>query len=159
VLRDRRNDYMSMSARHITILNKIALLCTVVSFTLFVGCESDSLCPRARPAQITGTWGGDGIRLTAGPARVDLLFDCGEGSIERGIRLDDKGRFDVDGRVLPYSPGPASNMDDREEYRVRYQGRVHAETMTLTLTRIDTGQKLGEFDLTSGEPGRITLCL
>jgi hypothetical protein len=153
------NDYMSVRTRHIRIMNKTAFLCTVVSFALFVGCESDSLCPGARPAPITGTWGGDGIRLTAGPARVDLQFDCAEGRIEGAIRPDDKGRFDVYGLYLPYPPGPASSGDDRKEYRVRYQGRVDTDSMMLTLTLVDTDQKPVEFELTFGETGRITLCL
>jgi hypothetical protein len=137
-----------------------AVTLTAVAATVFAifinGCDSGALI-RPFPARpITGMWGGDGIRLTAGPEGADLLYDCAEGSIEGSIIPDRKRRFDIEGMFVP-TPGPEPE-EGRKGYAARHQGTICGTTMVLKVTLIETGQSVGIFELTLGEEGRVVFC-
>lgn len=137
-----------------------AVTLTALAATVFVifinGCDSGTLIQPEPERPITGMWGGDGIRLTAGPEGADLLYDCAEGWIEGGIVPDRRGRFDVEGMFVP-TPGPEPE-EGRKRFPVRHQGTICGTTMLLKVTLIETHEPVGVFELTLGETGRLVFC-
>jgi hypothetical protein len=66
-----------------------------------------AMAGRATPPQIlTGQWGGDRAIILLTEKGGQISYDCGQGSIDGGIRLDAKGSFQAKGRHEEYMSGP-----------------------------------------------------
>ena len=106
----------------------------------------------------TGTWGGADIRLDVTDRGAQADFSCAQGSIDEPMTLDSDGRFDARGSYAPEGPGP--QREDQSGGRpARYVGRVQGSTMTVTISLIESGEKVGPFTLTHGKTIKITKCL
>jgi hypothetical protein len=118
-----------------------------------------------------GSWGGQGIVLNVTENGATIEYSCANGAVDQKFELDQEGRFDLKGGQQTETGGAtqATTANERRptdlqkpganRTQVRYTGQVQGQTMTLTVTRSDTGQNLGTFILTRGAPGRLRKCL
>ena len=106
---------------------------------------------------LSGSWGGEGIRLevTGEGARVE--YDCAHGTVDRRIAPDGRGVFDVPGTHVEEHGGPVREAPSGS-YPVRYAGRVDGNEMTLTVTRAADGDVIGTFSLARGREPSIVKC-
>jgi hypothetical protein len=117
-----------------------------------------------------GAWGGQGAVLTVTATGATIEYDCANGTVDEKFELDEDGRFDLRGthetetgaatRATLVNEAPAvSQKPGANRIQVRYVGQVRGQTLTLTVTRSNTGQNLGTFILTRGAAGRLRKCL
>jgi hypothetical protein len=107
----------------------------------------------------TGTWGGDHIRLDVASSGATTEYDCAHGTIDEPIVVDNNGRFSVSGTHTAEHGGPVRNDDPQDRHPARYDGRVVGDTMELTVTVADTGQRVGQFMLFLNHSARLVKCL
>lgn len=117
-----------------------------------------------------GQWGGEHVRMQVTDAGAEIEYDCAHGTIDQSIRLDRDGRFDVRGKhvfesggpaqvpVPPDGGSPAGPITNEESRPARYTGRVAGNKMRLTVTILDSGVEIGTFSLTFGTRGSLTKC-
>jgi hypothetical protein len=110
-------------------------------------------------ADLLGEWGGEHIGLTVLAAGATLEYDCASGTIDEPLNPDASGRFEARGTFVPGKGGPAIEGEEPVRYPALYQGTTDGETMTLGVTRLDTGESLGTFVLALGAPPRVFRCL
>ena len=113
---------------------------------------------RAADALTRGVWGGAHIRfeVTEGGARIE--YDCAHGTIEGPVVVDARGRFNVYGTHHEERGGPVRSDDAAAGYRVRLSGRVGGSLMKLTVTRPDTKEVIGTFDLARDREPELVKC-
>ena len=105
-----------------------------------------------------GTWGGPHIGLEITDDRSTIEFDCAHGTIAQPFETDSAGAFDLPGKYIKESAGPASQDAENDEYAARYAGRIEGKEMTLTVRIMDGSQTVGRFTLTRGVVPRIAKC-
>ena len=108
---------------------------------------------------LLGEWGGEHIGLTVIAAGATLEYDCASGTIDEPLNPDASGRFEARGTFVPGKGGPAIEGEEPVAYPALHQGTTDGETMTLHVTRLDTGESLGTFVLARGAPPRVFRCL
>jgi hypothetical protein len=106
-----------------------------------------------------GTWGGERLGLEVSEQGARLEYDCAHGTIDEPIVPDASGRFEATGVHYREHGGPVNVDIPAETHPARYTGRTDGKTMTLTVELTDTGETLGTFALTYGEPPMILKCL
>ena len=113
---------------------------------------------RAADALMPGVWGGRHIRfeVTEGGARIE--YDCAPGTIEGPVVVDARGRFNVYGTHHEERGGPVHSDDSGAGYRVRLSGRVGGSLLKLTVTRPDTKEVIGTFDLARDREPELVKC-
>jgi len=105
-----------------------------------------------------GTWGGSHIGLEIGDGHSTLEFDCAHGTIDQPFRTDSAGAFDLSGKYVKESAGPARQDARVEEYAAHYTGRIEGKEMTLTVRLIDGNETVGRFRLTRGALPQVAKC-
>jgi hypothetical protein len=126
--------------------------------------RSKKVRKHAADALTPGAWGGRHISLTVTETGARVEYDCAHGTVEGKIDVDAQGRFNVYGRHFEEHGGPVRADEIREEgeggggYRVRLSGRVGGSLMKLTVTRTDTREVIGTFDLARDRDPVITKC-
>jgi hypothetical protein len=108
---------------------------------------------------LSGTWGGRHLELFVFEDSVRLEFECALGTIEKALRLDGSGRFDVAGVYIRGHGGPIREGEIPDEHPARYAGQVRGSHMELTVILTESADTVGSFSLTRGEPGRVIRCL
>jgi hypothetical protein len=104
-------------------------------------------------------WGGEHVGLTVTPMGGTLEYDCAAGTIDQPIVTAVDGNFVAIGTHSPGHGGPIMQGEVPPRFPARYDGWTDGETMKLTVTRTDTGEKLGTFTLARGESPRVFRCL
>ncbi len=110
-------------------------------------------------ADLVGEWGGEHIALTVTAAGATLEYDCASGTMDEPLLPDESGRFEARGTFVPGKGGPVIEGGEPERYPALHQGTADGETMTLRVTRLDTGESVGTFFLALGAPPRVYRCL
>jgi hypothetical protein len=117
---------------------------------------------RAPDALIPGVWGGEHIQFTVTETGARVEYDCAHGTVEGKIVVDAQGRFNVYGRHVEEHGGPVRPTEVEEEgasgYRVRLSGRVGGSLMKLTVTRADTREVIGTFNLARDREPVLVKC-
>jgi hypothetical protein len=106
-----------------------------------------------------GTWGGDHIRLDVVPGGATIEYDCAHGTIDEPIVVGDGARFVAAGTHTREHGGPIRVDEPADRHPARYNGRVVGDTMEITVTITDTGQRLGTFMLFFRHPAHLVKCL
>lgn len=106
----------------------------------------------------TGAWGGEHIALQVSDQGATFEIDCAHGSIEE-LFLNTDGRFDSRGVYVREHGGPDREGQQPDTHSARYTGWSDGKRMKLKITLTDTGQTIGEFDLTLGAEPQMTKCL
>jgi hypothetical protein len=105
-----------------------------------------------------GAWGGKHIALTVTERDARFEIDCAHGTIAGPLSLDANCRFSSSGFYV--SERNSMEREGSSERRpARYTGWSDGKRMTLTIVLTDTGQVIGEFNLTLGTEPQITKCL
>jgi hypothetical protein len=104
-----------------------------------------------------GRWGGEHVGIDVTDESAKIEFDCGHGSIDGLIPLDDKGQFDVVGVYVPEQGGPV-RQGEAAGRPARYSGNVENKRMTLTVMIKDTDKEIGTFTLELGKSPLIRKC-
>jgi hypothetical protein len=117
---------------------------------------------RAPDALIPGVWGGEHIQLTVTESGARIEYDCAHGTVEGKIVVDSQGRFNVYGRHVEEHGGPVRPTEVEEEgasgYRVRLSGRVGGSLLKLTVTRADTREVIGTYNLARDREPLLVKC-
>jgi len=132
------------------IIPGLALLC----FTAAAGACARNL---AGPIE-RSEWGGDHIGLTVSTNGGALEYDCASGSIDQSI-VARNGNFIVQGTHSPGHGGPIREGEIAERHPAQYEGWTDGDTMRLSVTLTDTGQKLGSFTLIRGRSPHVFRCM
>jgi hypothetical protein len=111
------------------------------------------------PLIALGPWGGPHVTMDVTSAGARLEYDCAEGVIEEPLRPDAGGRFTATGIHTPGHGGPIRVGEILPALRVRYDGHVDGERMSLLVTFTETGVMLGSFQLRRGSSGLLVRCL
>lgn len=111
------------------------------------------------PGLVTGDWGGDHLGLIATAAGADLEYDCATGRISEPIRSDRSGHFSVIGEHYPGHGGPIRVDEEQVKRPARYDGTVHGDIMTLTVTLTDSNDVIGSFRLVYRRSPFVFKCL
>lgn len=105
-----------------------------------------------------GVWGGEHLRMEVTATGAALEYDCANGTIERPLVLDARGRFLARGTHAPERGGPTPRNGRPAAARARYVGVVRRDTMTLTVTLENRKQPIGVFTLTRGTEALLMKC-
>jgi hypothetical protein len=105
-----------------------------------------------------GVWGGPHIRMEVTGKGSQIEFDCAHSTIDEPIVLDRRGRFHVKGKFTAEHGGPIRRDEEPGSSPIRYAGEVKGKTLTLTITKAETSEKVGTFILTQGSEGRLMKC-
>lgn len=125
---------------------------------LLAGC-SQSVGSGARDTPVTGTWGGEHLRLELTSTGGEAEYDCAHGGLREPLMVDARGTFDVAGVHVREHGGPVRDGENVDSLPARFAGRVDGDRMTLRVfvgARPDT---LGPFQLTRGAEARVLKCL
>ena len=113
---------------------------------------------RATAPLPAGLWGGEHIRLEVSEGGATVEYDCAHGTVDAKIVVDRRGHFRASGRHFEEHGGPVRRDEPLKSYTVRYAGQVKGGVMKLTVTRADTGARVGTFTLTHGREPVIVKC-
>ena len=122
---------------------------------LLASCGDDTPRPGAR---LDGVWGAEHIELDATGDIARIEFDCaydlidGEPVLGSDLRFDWTGTHTLEGGPVRQDSPPLSRP-------ARFQGRVIAGMLLLTVTLTDTGETLGPYQLFKGTAGDLYKCL
>jgi hypothetical protein len=104
-----------------------------------------------------GEWGGPHVRLTVRENGASVEFDCAHGTIDEPLKLDEKGRFDAAGRLIPEHMGPV-RKDEREiSQKARYLGSTDGATLGFQVVP-EGGEPIGPFTARLRGRARLVKC-
>ncbi len=106
----------------------------------------------------TGIWGGEHISLQVTEGGATIEYDCAHGTISRGILVDRRGRFVVEGTHVEEHGGPVRVNEQLNGYPVQFTGRVSGKRLKLTVKRRDTTKIIGIFTLSYGQEASLVKC-
>lgn len=110
------------------------------------------------PDALTGTWGGEHVRLTVVSGGGQLEFDCARGAMTEALVPQSDGSFNVAGYYVAEQGGPV--RDDGREVRrpTTYSGRVSGSTLTLRFV-VEGDMVYGPYTLERDRAAVIRKCL
>ncbi len=109
--------------------------------------------------ELFGAWGGEHIALNITKDSITLEYDCGRGTINEPIQLDESGEFDANGTYTYEHGGPVGEEEKPEQLPANYRGHVEGGKMTLTVKLKSTGAALGAFVLQLERAPQLFKCL
>ena len=112
-----------------------------------------------QPIVAPGSWGGDHIRVDVTPAGAMIEYDCAHGTMDEPLSLDRSGRLSAAGTHTFEHGGPIRVDEPPNRHPARYDGRLVADRLQLTVTVTDTRQVIGDFTATFGAASRLLKCL
>jgi hypothetical protein len=127
-------------------MTRIRLILSVVLF----GCHNTV----AVPTEISGTWGGDNAGLIVTDTSAHVHIGCTLGDTKGIIHPDADGSFTIDGTYNV----DAFPIDRGITHPARFAGKVGGNTMTLTVSLLDTARTLGPVTLTYGKEPKMGPC-
>lgn len=145
---------MTNSRSHLALPDGIFFLLLAAVLLAAGPCSKELAGPVAQ-----GEWGGDRVGLTVSATGGTLQYGCASGTIDQRIVAGTDGRFAVMGTHTKGHGGPVFQNEIPDRHPATYAGWTDGETLTLTITLTDTGERLGSYSVSRGQPARITRCL
>ena len=134
----------------------------VLSVCIVLSCGSAYSAIDGKPRKMqniaAGAWGGQHINIAIEGNTATIEYDCANGTINGPFKLDRNGRFSLSGTHVTGHPGPIRVDVKPESQPARYTGRIDGKKMTLTVTLTNGNVKIGTFNLTHGQAGRLRKC-
>jgi hypothetical protein len=109
-------------------------MCVMRALAIITIClmGATAMAGRATPSKmLTGQWGGDRAIMMLTDKGGQISYDCGQGNIDGGIRLDAKGRFRAQGRHEDYMSGPQHADMAPMLKPAAYRGSITGKILTL----------------------------
>lgn len=119
---------------------------------------------RDRPRYLAiGIWGVMGANLTVHTDSVSIDLSGANANFSPRPKLNARGEFNATGRYNQEGPGALPIDRDVSPTRpkvvdgpnARFHGKVNGKKLELTITLVDSGQKLGPYSLEYGKTGRV----
>ena len=111
-------------------------------------------------AVLTGSWGGEHIRLVVTKTGATVEYDCAFGKIEAPLLPDQEGNFEARGVHVFERGGPAQLGEPAlRQHPAQYHGWTNGSHMRLTVTLLETGTHIGTFALDLGRQPLLVKCL
>jgi len=141
---------------------------TLITFSLLLATlfQSSAWCQRnmngpfgRMDSVLTGTWGGEHMRLEVSSKGARIDYDCAHGTIDQPMTLDSSGYFDVRGVHITERGGPVREGERSDALAARYTGRIQDQTMTITVILTESKEVAGTFTLGFGKTPRLKKCL
>ena len=123
---------------------------------LFPGAEVVAGKPRRLPK---GVWGGEHMGLWVERSGARVEYDCGHGTIDQPLVLDRRGGFNLKGTHFQEHGGPVRIGEENKGQPARYTGSLSAQTLTITVTLVNTSQTIGTFHLQHNHEPHLVKCL
>ena len=146
---------MTASRSHLARPNGIFLFIVAGALLIAAGPCATELGGPVAPSE----WGGDHIGLRVLATGGTLEYDCASGTIDQPVVAATNGNFVAQGTHTIGHGGPIMVGEIPDRHPARYDGWTDGETMRLTVTLTDTGQKLGEYTLVRGQSPHVFRCL
>lgn len=121
-----------------------------------LACASDRVTGTRLEHVPTGEWGGSHVRLSVHDRGATIEFDCGHGTLDAPLELDQQGHFDVPGRFAREG-GPVREGADDAGQPVRYSGKTDGQELTLEIV-FEKGDRGGPYTLGLGRSSRLFKC-
>jgi hypothetical protein len=118
------------------------------------GCAVNVTAP-----DMVGEWGGEHISISVSLTESTVEYDCAHGTIDGPIAPDHAGKFTLSGTHVREHGGPIREDEMPDQHPARYSGWSNGDRMTLTVTLLDTGETIGQYELRLGSLGRVLKCL
>ncbi len=146
---------MTGSRSHLASPNGIFLfLIAALLLTAAGPCSKDLAGPIA-PSE----WGGQHVGLIVLATGGTLEYDCASGTIDQPIVAATNGNFVALGTHTRGHGGPSMVDEIPDRHPARYDGWTDGETMRISVTLTDSGEKLGDFTLVRGQSPHVFRCL
>ena len=113
---------------------------------------------KTKQADLVGEWGGLHLAMSVTAKGATLEFDCAHGKVDKPMRLDARNVFAVRGTYVQEHGGPLRSGEVPNSQEALYTGTLTGNQMTIAVRLLDTGQQIGTFVLTRGEPARLVKC-
>jgi hypothetical protein len=123
----------------------------LVTLPLVIGIVAALQCTGIGPppaVAVTGQWGGAHAALVLTDSGGTIEYDCAHGGLAAPVRLDQAGRFVVDGVHVREHGGPVRVGEVPDSLPARYTGRISRDRMSLRV--IIGSDTLGPFELRRG---------
>jgi hypothetical protein len=105
-----------------------------------------------------GRWGGTGISVEVSASGAKIELDCAHGTIDAPLALDEDGRFDLPGTLVPERPGPVRMGEEEKPEPARYSGRLDGDTLTLQILRPNAPRQMSPLQVIHGRNARLRKC-
>jgi hypothetical protein len=102
-----------------------------------------------------GSWGGMHMLMTVRADGADVEFDCATAAIPAAIAVDEKGAFDVPGKITMEGPGPA--REGAAAQSVRFIGSLKSDELTVKVVYEDNSV-FGTFTVVLAQKARLLKC-
>ncbi len=107
-----------------------------------------------------GVWGGDHLRLVAGPTDVQIEFDCAAGHIPARPAVAADGAFVATGIYAQERGGPgAPGQPAMPAFPAQFSGRIDGPVMHITITSEAFGRPIGSFRVELGKTPVLEKCM
>jgi hypothetical protein len=107
---------------------------------------------------LEGRWGGPGVGLQVSPEGARLDFDCAHGTIRPPLRIDETGRFRLQGTFVQERPGPTRQGRGEDGVPALYIGSTDGKTMSLTVSEQGSDRTFGSYSLSLDATPRLHRC-
>ena len=121
----------------------------LLACVLLAGCRGD-VVPN-------GAWGGDHVVLTVSDGGGRVEFDCGHGTLDHPLKVDDRGWFSVPGTFALEHAGPIRAGDIVPIHTARYQGRIDRQKVEFTVT-VEGQTAQGPYTVTLAKAAKLEKC-
>lgn len=89
---------------------------------------------------------------------AEIQFNCAHGDIEEPLLLDQQGRFSAKSTSVRRRMGPQREGNPSVNQTAVYSGVIRNQSMTLTVTLMETKQMIGTFTLEHSKLVRPVKC-
>ena len=127
-----------------------------IGTVVLLACASDRVTGTRLEHVPNGEWGGPHVQLSVNDQGARIEFDCGHGTLDAPLDLDQQERFDVPGRFVREG-GPVREGADDAGQPVRYRGTTDGRELTLEIV-FEQGDHGGPYALGLGRSTRLFKC-
>ena len=147
--------YKFIISKNNNIMRNLNLL-LVATIILLVSCtKDDNLIPNTL---FIGSWGGQGISVSASDTQVTLNFNCASGTINKKVVLTNN-LFSEEGTYTQFSGNVPVNANSPEPQIVHYEGNLSVNNLSLTIKSQDGNTIIGKYIIVKNESGKIIRCM
>jgi len=107
----------------------------------------------------SGVWGGEHLGVTVTSSGAQLEFDCAHGNIDQPLTVDEAGKLAIVGTFVREHGGPIRSDEKEDKRRTLYSGQLKGDTLTITVTLVESNEQVGTFTVTRGAEPIVRKCL